>query len=190
MGVALPVSGRGSASAPQRSANLAALGFSPSAARRQQNLARFVERSNGDTALRQFSAQSGQIFPQLQALLATYGLDANNVADAYTVWWISAWDAAHGQTGTRPKSTYQAVRAQSAQALLSTSGFDPRDDAQKQEMAEALLVQAVFIDVGVEQAAGDPEQLRAIGNAVAQGARAMGLDLSAITLTSNGFQRK
>ncbi|MCJ2189069.1 DUF6683 family protein [Novosphingobium beihaiensis] len=90
--------------------------------------------------------------------------------------------------GNRPASTYQAVKRQAAKALLSAPQFRNATPALKQEMTEALIMQTVFIDGSVESAKNDPQKLRLTGAAVAEGARKMGLDLSAMTLTPEGFR--
>ncbi len=155
--------------------------------RRAQNLAKLAARTGNDPSMTQIAAQADQIFPQMAAAIAAQGLDANNVADVYAVWWISAYDAANGHTGTRPRAIYQAVRDQAAHAVLATPQLAGADDALKQEMAEALLAHTIAIDVTVEHAKNDPQQLRAIGNAVRQGAQAMGINLADMTLTDQGF---
>jgi hypothetical protein len=60
-------------------------------------------------------------------------------------------------------------------------------DAQKQEFAETLLVQAVIFDSFVKQYKNSPAQMRALGSAIRQGAMRSGLDLDAMTLTTSGF---
>ncbi|MCJ2189072.1 DUF6683 family protein [Novosphingobium beihaiensis] len=175
-------------SAGSSATSSANLTFSPSAQRRKQNLARFIQKSNGDPSMKAFAAKSGQLFPKIERMMGSVGLSANNVADTYALWWISAWDASHGVTVTRPASTYQAVKRQAARAILGSSQFQGATPALKQEMAEALIAQTVFIDSSVEDAKNDPQKLRLVGAAVAKGARRMGIDLSAMTLTPAGFR--
>jgi hypothetical protein len=49
-----------------------------------------------------------------------------------------------------------AVRKQTANALLSSPEFVSASDPQKQEMAEALLIQTALIEAFVESAEADP----------------------------------
>ena len=128
------------------------------------------------------------IIGQLQTALRPYGLRVDNVADAYSVWWINAWQATRGHNNEVDRDTIEAVRAQAARALTSAPEFGSATDATKQEMAEALLIQAALIDSSVEQSKGKPDQMKAVGRAVAQGARGMGLDLNKMTLTEDGFR--
>ncbi len=125
--------------------------------------------------------------PKLEAELGRFGLRSDNLADAYTVWWINVWHAAHGVTGDPTQASVKAVKAQSERAMLATPGLAGGDDAGKQAMAEALLLQAVLIGSAAEQAKADPAQLRQIGDAARRSARGFGLDLDAFTLTDAGF---
>jgi hypothetical protein len=168
------------------------LSFRYSAARRQENVRSFVQKTRGFDA--EGAAKMAQLFAstdvigQIAAGISPYGLRTDNVADAYTVYWINAWEAARGIAGgAESRSRAQAVKAQVASALLTTQEMANATDAQKQEFAEALLVQAAMINAQMDVAAGDPAQLKAVGRAVRQGAKAMGLDLDTMTLTENGF---
>lgn len=60
--------------------------------------------------------------------------------------------------------------------------------ALKQELAEGLILQALLIDSWNEKAREDPKLRRTLSNAVKQGAKTMGLDLAAMTLTADGFR--
>ena len=130
---------------------------------------------------------STDVLAQLDGELAKQGLSVANVADAYTVWWITVWEAANGVSSPTARATIDAVKRQAAGALLAVPAFATASDADKQNLAESLLVQAMLLeamnDTYREDATVGP-QLRA---AAAQGARGMGLDLSAMTLTADGF---
>jgi hypothetical protein len=115
------------------------------------------------------------------------GLSVDNLADAYAIWWISAWNATHGANPDPSRAMSQAVRAQAASALATTPAIAGAGDAAKQQFAEALLVQMILVDTAVEQNKANPSRLRALAVAVSQGARQMGLDLSAMRLTETGF---
>jgi hypothetical protein len=117
------------------------------------------------------------------------GLRVDNVADAYAVYWISAWEAAHGiGNSDTPRTQAQAVKAQAAQALLIAPEFAWSTPAQKQEFAEALLIQSLLISASMQSVVDDPTQIDAVGKAVRRGASAMGLDLDAMKLGPNGFE--
>ena len=119
--------------------------------------------------------------------LAPVGLRIDDVADAYAVWWMSTWQAAHSDPSTPTREKAQAVRAQAARALATTPELVRADDAAKQEFAEALLVQAALVDSMMEEYGSDPAMASKLAASVRQGARASGLDLDAMTLTEAGF---
>jgi hypothetical protein len=172
--------------------NPALLRFTPNLATRQRNLAGFIAKTraqsseNADQMAQMFA--STDIFAAFAQGLAPAGLKIDNVADCYAAYWISAWEAANGIVGSQTSRTQaQAVKAQVSRALLSTPEFTKSSAAQKQELAEALLIQTALISASAEAAVNDPAQMEALGQAVRQGAKAMGLDLDAMTLGEAGF---
>lgn len=182
--------GAGNARAAVTLPQIARLQFRPSAYRRQANYSQFVERSRradpaGSVSLA--STLSSDPVAQMGPELAKYGLRVDNLADAYTVYWVEAWQASHSLSEEGSRAQAQAVRAQAARALLATPKVASATDAQKQELADALLVQALLIGAAKNQAQGDTAKLRAVARAVRQGAKASGLDLDAMTLTEGGF---
>jgi hypothetical protein len=165
--------------------------YQVSTARRKANLARFVQKTRpvdpqGAAAMEQLFATK-DIIAEMGILLQPFGLRVDDVADAYTIWWMDAWDAAHGVQGAPDRAKMRAVRAQAAQAIAATPEMARADDAAKQEYAEALLVQAALIEAMVEQYGKDPAMAQRIAASVRQGARGAGLDLDAMTLTADGF---
>jgi hypothetical protein len=177
--------------APVATADKASMLYRPDLAQRRRNLAAFVERSRAaDPAaaksLEQLFAQ-GDVIEMIGTELRRKALRTDDVADAYTVWWITAWLGSRGRTDDVSPATIKAVRAQAAGALGATAGFGGTGDAARQEMAESLLIQAAMIEAAVEQAKGNAEQLRTVGGAINQGAKQMGVDLTKLNLTENGF---
>jgi hypothetical protein len=172
-------------------ASAATLRYAPSAQRRRINMARFVEKTRSSNP--SSAAKMEQLFASVDVIaamdraLAPVGLRTDNVADAYAVWWMTAWGAAHGDTSTPSMAKAQAVRAQAARAVAAVLDSAKADAAAKQEYAEALLVQAALIDGMVEQYGQDPAMAPKIASSVRKGARASGLDLDAMTLTEEGF---
>jgi hypothetical protein len=170
----------------------ARLDFQPSLSRRKQNLSRFVENTRANNP--QGAAQMAKLFAstdvieQLGKSMAPYGLRTNNVADVYAVYWASAWLGSRGRNENLPKSQIVAIKNQATGALSSTAQFSSATDAQKQQFAEALLIQAVLIDASIDYAKSDPALLSKVKIAISQGAKAMGLDLDRMTLTPQGFR--
>lgn len=170
----------------------AALRFMPSKVRRDRNLADFVAKTrkvDPDGAARLHAVfASTDLIEAMRAPMAKVGLRIDDLADAYTVWWITAWYASRGSNETPPARTVAAVKAQAARALAAAPMMRGADDAAKQQMAEALLIQAAMLDDAVEQSKARPDWMANVRAAAAKGARSMGLDLRAMTLTENsGF---
>jgi hypothetical protein len=165
--------------------------YTPSKSRTRANLQAFADKTRavdpaGASQMEQLFA-STDIMSEIGSVMAKYGLSKNNCADAFAVYWVAAWSVVHGHMDDPSASTYQAVSAQAARGLSQSAEFAAANDAQKQEMAEALLVQAAMIDAHKANAAGDKAQLKAIGDAVAKGAKASGLELDKMTLVEDGF---
>ena len=184
------------AGAPQRQLNTrqvstSELLYKPSLTRRKVNLAQFVEKSRASDPAS--SAQLEKMFASTDIIVAVgkamslYGLNTNNLADAYAVYWTNAWLGSRGRNEDLPKTQMIAVRNQAASALLSSPELLAAADSQKQEMVEAMLVQAAMISAYIDNAKADPALMAKVKSAIAQGAKAMGLDLYAMTLTPNGF---
>lgn len=176
--------------APQRT-EVVKLSFRPNAAQRKSNLSNFVAKVRdidpaGASQMEQLFATT-DVVAQIGAGLAPFGLRVDNIADAYTAYWMSAWQASAGKTETFRSDEVAKVKSQVEAALLGAPQLLNSSNAEKQEFAEALLVQTALIEASMEQAAGDRSQIRAIGDAVRKGAEAMGLDLDSMTLTEDGF---
>jgi hypothetical protein len=158
--------------------------------RTQQNLRNFVARTPDPAArenLEQMVAAQPGIMDEIGAGVKAYGFDPHNLVDAYAVWWINVWGASQ-KTDTEPdKTTAEAVKQQVRNAFAATPEFADTSDAERQEFAEALLLQAAILGAAFEQMKGDPVQLEQLAEAARQGAKASGLDLSKMTLTQDGF---
>lgn len=174
--------------------NKSVLRFSTSKTRQKENLQNFVDRSKKvdpeGAAKMQAIFASTDVMSLISKAMGTVGLKTDNVADAYTAWWISAYQASRGSTTTPSRAKYQAVRQQSENALLAVPSMTNASESEKQELAEAYLIQAALIDSSVQEAQSNPKYLNAVKAAVKQGAMASGLDLDLMTLTDNGFQMR
>jgi hypothetical protein len=165
--------------------------YQPSIARRATNLANFVKKSRATDPVG--AAEMARLFASTDIIeaigqaIAPAGLKVNNVADAYSVYWTSAWNASRGSTKTPSRAQMTSIKQLVANAISVTPAFISANESQKQEYAEALLIQAALIDAAVEKAGNDASQLRAVAKAVRQGAKASGFDLDSVTLTDEGF---
>ena len=169
----------------------ATLDYRPSKAVRKQNVARMVaeQRKTDPAAAAKTEAffASTDMIEQIDDMMRPMGLRANNVGDAYTLWWVIAWHAANGRQGEPDLATMTAVKRQAENALLSAPQIASASNELKQEMAEAFLIQAALIDASNDEAAGNPAKVTALAKAVNKGARQVGLDLTKMSLTQDGF---
>lgn len=184
-----PTVGKTSA-APQAAS--VSFGYKPSLVRRGQNLARFVARTRtvdpvgADIMAAAFAAED--MVAQISRAMPRWGLRPDNLAHAYALYWASAWLGSRGRNDDLPKPQMQAIRRQAEVAILSTNALGGADDAARQQMSEAMLIQSAMISQHVEHAKGKPAALAEVKRAVITGARAMGLDVANMTLTPDGFR--
>lgn len=163
-----------------------------SPARTRANLARFVEKTRA--ADPEGAAKMAALFASTDIIGAidarmreSYDMRVDNLADAYAVWWVGAWTGANGRSDDATRGQMAAVKAQAAAALAATPNSAAMTDAAKQELAEALLVQAALTGATVDTYKGDPAMLEKTRTAILTGARRMGLMLDEMTLTERGF---
>ena len=167
--------------------------FTSSPQRTQKNLAEFVEKTRAQNPAGAADLErllsSMDLIGEVGKAMQGYGLDPHNVADAYTVWWIAAWAVANGVDSPDDAATYQAVQMQARGALANTSNFANVTDADRQQLAETLMVQAVLLDsVNDDLRETDPATLKQIGANARKGAKDMGVDLDTMVLTREGFK--
>jgi hypothetical protein len=173
-------------------ATQSALSFVPSAATRQQNIDRVLQQARANDAAAASELEqlftSVDVFGAIEQEMAAIGLSANNLADAYAVYWTNAWLGSQGRNDDLPPAQLLAVRNQVAAILISSPALTRLSDTQKQEFAEGLLFQAALISATVDGVQSNPEQMAQVQAAILQGAQGIGLDLNQVTLTAEGFQ--
>lgn len=180
------------AAKPADAAEAPRLGYTPSPARRRANMARFVSKlrsgdPQGAAALEQLTA-STDLIETIGTELVRYGLRVDDVADAYAVWWVAAWQGWAGDTIDPTRAQLSAVRAQAARVISTTPMFAGANETARQELAESLLVQAALIDAATEQLKTDPTTKPQLRQAMDQAGRSMGLDFTTMRLTTSGFR--
>lgn len=175
--------------APPRAAPVpvSAFAYTPSLTIRKASFDAMLARARkGDPAgarsLDQLMAQ-GDLIARMGPLLAPAGLRTDNLADAYALWWIVMWNASHGKSGDPDAKICTAVRDQVV-ALLP--GQAKLGDADKQRLAEGLLLQALLVEAAVDQAR-TPEAKAQVAALVRRTVAPMGMDFSTMTLTGKGF---
>lgn len=158
---------------------------------RQQNLDRIVKKTaaNDPAGAKEMERifANADVIAEIGQGIAPFGLKTNNVADAYTVYWMTAWQAANQDNSDFDAPTVASVRQQSADILMSVNAFVRADDGIKQELAEIYLVQAALIQAVADNARSNPQLRSQLATAVKKGAKVSGLDLGRMTLTAEGF---
>jgi hypothetical protein len=164
--------------------------YRSSPTRTQQNLRSFVAQAPNQATrddLERMLAEQPTLMDDIAAGVRAYGFDPHNVADAYAVWWINVWGASEKRNIEPDAATVAAVKQQVYAAFEATPDYATTSDADRQEYAEALLLQASMLGSAFEQMKNDPKMLDQLAEAARMGAKAQGLDLSKMTLTPSGF---
>jgi hypothetical protein len=170
----------------------ASLNFSPSPRIRNASVERLFTqmRSVDPENAKKIEAQygGGRLFQALDGALKGYGLTTNNVADSMTVWLINVWMGANGRSDNPSNAEIKAVRNQIADTLAGSPDFANANDAAKQELSDALLVNAAVIGGAVD----DPAAKTAEGSAMLKKVTRklgsdLGLDLTAMKISTEGF---
>ena len=171
---------------------LAAVRFTSDPALTQSNLRSFIDRTpnpKGRVELQRLIDLQPSIITDIGLeMRSRYGLDPHNVADAFSVWWITVWMAAQKSSDVPDKTTINAVRTQVHVALLNTPDFLKTSDADRQEYAEALLMQTLLMSQISQAAIGKPALQEQLATQAEQAAQNSGLTLSLMQLTPNGFE--
>lgn len=158
--------------------------------RTQQNLQTFLERTRDPAAradLERILEVQPRLIEDVRDAIRGYGLEPNNVADAYALWWINSWAVANKNGDDPDLGTIAVVKLQARSALAASPSFANTNDAQRQEFAEALLLHSAMLASAFDQSANNPAALDQLATAARQGALATGLDLTGMQLTRNGF---
>jgi hypothetical protein len=184
----------GNAVAAPSAAALNALKYEPSLPTRQDNIAKFI------TGLKELNpgvaGEFESVFAQVDIIeeigkaVAPFGLKTDNMADAYTIYFMSAWMAANGRTDVNTPEQVAGVQQMAESALSSSPELLKLEDAKKQQFSEALLIQGFLFDAMLQATASDPVALAKVKADTRAGAKEMGIDVDLFELTPTGLVRK
>jgi hypothetical protein len=171
----------------------AALLYRPSATVRKRNMAQIVERLRrvdpAGAADLQRTFATRDLIAEIGGVMRPAGLRSDNVADAVATYLVTAYYRVRGSTEGEP-AEFKAVSAQVGRALGADPAFASASDPLKQEIAEAMLVQAVLANQAVQAAQKQPSAMPAIKAAIGQGTHSsFGLDLMRVHLGADGLTR-
>lgn len=133
------------------------------------------------------------LIAQLEPLLRQVGLDPDDMADMTTVYWVNAWEAANGVIGSQPdRALVQGARQQIAGVLAKNPGLAQMTDAQKQDVADTMIIQGLLVDARMQAVAKQPAaQRKQMSDTIAAEAQQLlKTDPRAVALTPQGFKPK
>jgi hypothetical protein len=173
-------------------AEIGKLSYNPSATVRQRTIAKFIQgvRTNDPDAADKLEKifATTDVIDRMGEIMVASGLNANNLADAYTLYWTYAWQAFSGRDRDLSRTEIAAVQSQAARILLSTPQLRTATDTQKQEIAEMMIIQTLVISASIDSTKSNPTQLAKTKVSILQVAKSYGLDIDRMNLTSQGFE--
>lgn len=183
------MTGSGQAAPPATPATIDTYAFSPSPGLRAQNLDKFMK-----TLISMDPGFAGQLegidlVDLIGQEIAKYGLSTANVADAYTVYFITAFDVANGRTETESQAQIDGTRAMVLETMQSVGGVASLGDGDRQSLAEGLILQAALFDAISGAVENDAALKKKVQTDVRNAALEMGLDLSQFRMGPNGLAR-
>jgi hypothetical protein len=180
--------------APPTQAQRAKLNYTPSPAVRAANIAKFV------AGMKQLNAEAGaqmeqgfaqaDVFEQMAQGLQPFGLRIDNIADAYTVYFMNGWMAANGRMDQNTKEQAMGTKATVERVFAASPDIGKLSDEDKQSMAESLLLQAFLYDAMLQGTASDPQALKKVQADVRAALKQSAIDVDLFELKTNGLLRK
>jgi hypothetical protein len=174
-------------------AYVARLSFRPDPTVRQRVYARAVAQAQkNDPAeaakLRQL-LQSGVLTRDVRAYLGRYGMSTNNVADTTALYLALAWQIANGTPNDPSRAQMLGLRNQVASTFAGMPEFVRADQAVRQDLSEANLIQAAYAANIGNAMEKDRRLLPRARAAMVKGVMSLyGLDLRNVTLTAQGLR--
>jgi hypothetical protein len=162
--------------------------FTVDKSRTRANLSALASRldpANAQQAEQLFA--SNDVIGMVQGVMNQYGLQKNNVAHAYALYWVVYWGLANNVHEAPSERALQAVAAQAERGFAANAEFAQLDNAAKQAAAEELMALTAIFDATSEQAKSDPALAAQIAKASLEGSHKSGLELDRMILTDNGF---
>jgi hypothetical protein len=184
------------ASAPPPSpAALAAMQYTPSLDLRKANIAKLVN------ALKQSNAEAGAAFeqvftqndviPMIGQEIAKYNLKIDNIADAYTLYFLGSWMTVNGRSDDPTPAQVTGTRDLIVKKLAGVPDLVKMSDADKQGFAEGLLLQFFMNEAMSQAVASDPAATKKVrGDLKTAFKETMKIDLDLFNLTADGLVRQ
>jgi hypothetical protein len=174
------------------STSQAVLIYSPNKSRTRANLSAMAQRMKASDPNN--AAQMDQLFSSsdvvgsVERVMDNLGLQRNNIAHAYAVYWVTYWGLANKVYDAPSSGAMQAVARQAANGFTANPEFAKMDNAKKQQVAEELMALAAIMDATSERVKSYPELAAQAAKAALRGSKTSGLGLEKIILTEEGFR--
>lgn len=156
---------------------------------RQAQFVAAVKAKDPTTASALETAFRQDVVEAVRPAFQRFGFTPDDAADMTAAYWITVWEAAHGQVGVETDpAVARGVRAQLAGVLGPK--LRERRDAEKQEIADTMLLQMLFADSRMRAAkAGGAAKVRAMSDVIyGEASELLKTDLRQVEMTVAGFK--
>jgi hypothetical protein len=131
------------------------------------------------------------IWAALAPGLEQYQLSPTDAADAMAVYLIGGWQTANGIEADPTLAEIAAVRSQMDAVLRAVPDFGKSSDAEKQKMAEGLMLQTMLFEMMTDAVKTDPAATKKVRSDVREGMKAtLNIDPLALKMTATGLTTK
>jgi hypothetical protein len=173
----------------------AAVSYTADPQRTERTRAKMIEiMSGGDAAQRaelEKAFADNAVLKEFERVMSENGYSSRNVADGMAVLLQASWETISGSTAS--KAQIKGIRRQVLDIFLGTPALRAMTDAERQDWAERIAYQVVLSTIARQEAlrSGDPARLKQVQQSVAAMLVAqVGIDMSRLRLTEQGFRRK
>lgn len=118
--------------------------------------------------------------------MSPYGLQADNIADAMTAYWITMWMIAN-QEQVPAAQKVSVVQSQIRASVTQNPRFVAMSDRERQEIAEGLIYETMLAFGMLNNAQSDPAKLQQLADDAQRNMLKKDVDLRGLRLTSSGF---
>jgi hypothetical protein len=136
------------------------------------------------------SFKKTDVIAEITKGLAGYGLKADNMADAYAFYLMTAWMGAQGRTDDFTLAQVSGVQNMVRTTIASNKEILALEDSKKQFFAESLLLQGLINDEMAKAVANDPALKAKVIGDIKTAAKELNINLDAYSLTPTGLVRK
>lgn len=136
--------------------------------------------------------QSGSLLTLFDNLLQKFNFSPNNLGDVFTAFIILSWEVVNNGDATQYPKGIVATRERVTAALARNKRIKALDNESKQKMAEAFADLAMLNTLARKELIREKDTARLwrLEKTVQKTVDGMGLDLSKLQLTNQGFVKK